>query len=35
ITILFAALAATQASLLMGHGGLVSTGVSNRAQTQD
>ncbi|CAL1293147.1 unnamed protein product [Larinioides sclopetarius] len=35
ITILFAALAATQASVLLGHGGLVSTGVSNRAQTQD
>ncbi|KAF8787716.1 Adult-specific rigid cuticular protein 15.7 like protein [Argiope bruennichi] len=35
ITILFAALAATHASVLLGHGALVSTGVSNRAQTQD
>ncbi|CAL1293142.1 unnamed protein product, partial [Larinioides sclopetarius] len=35
ISILFAALAATQASVLLGHGGLVNTGVSNRAQTQD
>ncbi|CAL1293135.1 unnamed protein product [Larinioides sclopetarius] len=35
VAILFAAFAAAHASVLLGHGGLLSTGVSNRAQTQD
>ncbi|GFR15341.1 adult-specific rigid cuticular protein 15.7 [Trichonephila clavata] len=35
ITILFAALAAVHASALLGHGALVSTGVSNSARSQD
>ncbi|PRD24329.1 UNVERIFIED_CONTAM: Adult-specific rigid cuticular protein 15.7 [Trichonephila clavipes] len=35
ITFLFAALAAVQASGLLGHGALVSTGVSTSAQSQD
>ncbi|GBN10140.1 Adult-specific rigid cuticular protein 15.7 [Araneus ventricosus] len=35
VAILFAVLAAAHASALLGHGALVSTGVSNRAQTQD
>ncbi|GFY49793.1 adult-specific rigid cuticular protein 15.7 [Trichonephila inaurata madagascariensis] len=35
VTILFAALAAVQASGLLGHGALVSTGVSTSARSQD
>ncbi|GFQ86538.1 adult-specific rigid cuticular protein 15.7 [Trichonephila clavata] len=35
VTILFAALAAVQASSLLGHGALISTGVSNSARSQD
>ncbi|GFR15338.1 adult-specific rigid cuticular protein 15.7 [Trichonephila clavata] len=35
ITILFAALAAVHASALLGHGALISTGVSNSARSQD
>ncbi|GFR17782.1 adult-specific rigid cuticular protein 15.7 [Trichonephila clavata] len=35
VTILFAALAAVQASALLGHGALVSTGVSTSARSQD
>ncbi|PRD35724.1 UNVERIFIED_CONTAM: Adult-specific rigid cuticular protein 15.7 [Trichonephila clavipes] len=35
ITILFAALAAVHAGALLGHGGLVSTGVSTSARSQD
>ncbi|GFT52855.1 adult-specific rigid cuticular protein 15.7, partial [Nephila pilipes] len=34
ITILFAALAAVHANALLGHGALISTGVSNRAQSR-
>ncbi|KAF8787600.1 Adult-specific rigid cuticular protein 15.7 like protein [Argiope bruennichi] len=35
VAILFAALAAVNASVLLGHGALVNTGVSARSQTQD
>ncbi|GFS67673.1 adult-specific rigid cuticular protein 15.7 [Trichonephila clavipes] len=35
ITILFAALVAVNASALLGHGALISTGVSNSARSQD
>ncbi|GFR32247.1 adult-specific rigid cuticular protein 15.7, partial [Trichonephila clavata] len=35
ITILFAALAAVNANVLLGHGALISTGVSNSARSQD
>ncbi|KAF8787609.1 Adult-specific rigid cuticular protein 15.7 like protein [Argiope bruennichi] len=35
VAILFAALAAVNASALLGHGALVNTGVSTRSQTQD
>ncbi|GFY49790.1 adult-specific rigid cuticular protein 15.7 [Trichonephila inaurata madagascariensis] len=35
VTILFAALAAVHASVLLGHGALVSTGVSTSARSQD
>ncbi|KAF8787606.1 adult-specific rigid cuticular protein 15.7-like [Argiope bruennichi] len=35
VAILFAALAAVNASVLLGHGALVNTGVSSRSQTQD
>ncbi|XP_055941792.1 fibroin heavy chain-like [Argiope bruennichi] len=35
VAILFAALAAVNASVLLGHGALVTTGVSARSQTQD
>ncbi|GBN10553.1 Adult-specific rigid cuticular protein 15.7, partial [Araneus ventricosus] len=35
VTIIFATLAAVNASVLLGHGALVNTGVSARSQTQD
>ncbi|GBN11230.1 Adult-specific rigid cuticular protein 15.7 [Araneus ventricosus] len=35
VAILFAVLAAVNASVLLGHGALVNTGVSARSQTQD